>query len=329
MVTRGGFDAARLLWKDDKFKWINGLAKLGPGRPDLLRRNNVLLDGRTGEQVVDFTGYSILPVAKDAGLARLVESSGNVCTFVPPRTAEGKELLVWGEPRVYLEETPDPRLAVVFPWAQDRKYEEVVLAALCSLLWFALPLLCVGLALYWRSYGWSLAAVVVIGVASLAWVQEWVAARPYLSTTVATMEELWEEIDVLVNQGNLERYGPPFGWLTPMFKYLVYPQETRFFRIAFGLPLAVWTLAVAWWLGQRRWGRFGLLLGVTLLSSLVVAGVDLGQANKLDPAEYRIWDGWYLLFLPGAYTAGLLVLLLGVIFGGIRVARWLRLSRVG
>ena len=98
VATRGGFDRARLLWKDEHLKWFSGLASLGPGRPDLLRREQRLLDARTGRLVVDLNYQKILPVRVGAGLPRLIDGSGSICTFLPPIGADGKEPTVWGEP---------------------------------------------------------------------------------------------------------------------------------------------------------------------------------------------------------------------------------------
>src|SRR5262249_39101529 len=163
----------------------NGVESLGPGRPDLLRRNQQLLDARTGRWFVDLGSQKILSVRVDAGLARLMDSSGSVCSFLPPPTADGKERPFWGEPRSYDPEPNGPRLAVGLPWAEGRKYGDIASASLVT-LWPTIPVLLLVVAWRRHSWRWSIVALLALSLAVTAWLREWVPAKPQLSLTVST-----------------------------------------------------------------------------------------------------------------------------------------------
>jgi tRNA A-37 threonylcarbamoyl transferase component Bud32 len=323
VATRGGFDRTRLIWKDEQLKGFNGLASFGPGRPDLLRREQRLLDGRTGRLLVDLKYQTILPVRVDAGLPRLIDSSGSVCSFLPPMTADGKEATVWGDPRDYDPEGRDPRNSVLLPWATKRGYEAVVIAAGLALFWLVVPGLLIVVAWRRRSWRWGILAALMVGIGVTAWFSQWIPAKPQMSQTVTTFEELWDEVEAIANQTILSEYGFPFAWLDPLLKHLAFPEDTRLFRIVLGAPLAFWSLAATWWLARQRWGRLGLLLAVTLLGAGAMAVVDLRKAGRLDPTEFYTWDGWYMIFLPGTYTASLVLLLAAALVFMVRMSRWL------
>ena len=196
-----------------------------------------------------------------------------------------------------------------------------MIAAGLALLWLVVPGLLIVVAWRRRSWRWGILAALVVGIGVTAWVRHWIPAKPQMSRTVATFEELWAEVEAIANQASLSQYGIPFAWLEPLLKPLAFAADNRLFRMALGAPLAVWFLVVTWWLARQRWGRLGVLIAVTLLSTAAVAAVDLWQAGTLDPAEYHAWDGWSLVFLPGVYTAGLVLLLVAVVVAGARLLR--------
>jgi outer membrane protein assembly factor BamB len=57
-----------------------------------------------------------------------------------------------------------------------------------------------------------------------------------------------------------------------------------------------------------RWRSVLLWLLLLMLSTAAVVAVAWGiDVRKKDPAEFYVWDGWYVAFLPGAWVAALLI----------------------
>ena len=77
-----------------------------------------------------------------------------------------------------------------------------------------------------------------------------------------------------------------------------------------GLPIVLYAGFVVWGLARWRWRFLAVLAAVTMLTSLIMAGVWLWFDMKSMPSiEHYGRTGWYLVLLPGAYAAGLFVLI--------------------
>jgi hypothetical protein len=97
------------------------------------------------------------------------------------------------------------------------------------------------------------------------------------------------------------------------------PQDNDFAdlpaRLAMSIllaPVLVFVGLMIWWLVTRQWKRCTLWLGATLIASSVAAAIALGTAGQyapLQPEERYDWAGWYMIWFPGAYVTGWLVLI--------------------
>jgi hypothetical protein len=80
-----------------------------------------------------------------------------------------------------------------------------------------------------------------------------------------------------------------------------------------GLPGLAFIASLATWTLRRQWRRIGLLLLASFTIALAIAGVLLWFDNQqMDASERYMADQWYLVWFPGAYLAGLIVLAIGV-----------------
>jgi outer membrane protein assembly factor BamB len=85
---------------------------------------------------------------------------------------------------------------------------------------------------------------------------------------------------------------------------------------AVALGMAVAALPVAALLGlcivcvrRGQWARIGWLLGLSVVLSVALAALMLAwDAQDKDPSEHYAWNGWYMIWPLGAYTAGAMAL---------------------
>jgi tRNA A-37 threonylcarbamoyl transferase component Bud32 len=100
-----------------------------------------------------------------------------------------------------------------------------------------------------------------------------------------------------------------FEWVWPM--NFTFPRSlwAVIFSAPFLLPPYLSLLALARAIRARRWRRLGLLLGIFLLVCVTFAAASLAidRFFALDGGRY-IYDGWYHIWIPGLYTAGLLLI---------------------
>ncbi len=92
-----------------------------------------------------------------------------------------------------------------------------------------------------------------------------------------------------------------------------------------GIPIVVLLAAAGWWLVRLRWRKLLGLLALVALASAAVAGTWIAYDVRTMPAiEHYGRPRWPLALVPGAYAAGLLILLGWPIQ---RALRWLRRPR--
>ncbi len=84
-----------------------------------------------------------------------------------------------------------------------------------------------------------------------------------------------------------------------------------------GIPVVACAVLIGGTLVRRRWKTFGLLVGLTMLTSLIIGAVWLWLDSRDMPAiEHYSWSGWYLVAVPGVYAVGVLMLI-GWAIGGL------------
>ena len=111
-------------------------------------------------------------------------------------------------------------------------------------------------------------------------------------------------------------------WLTPWLPVgdeRMFATEGRVFLVGtfLGLPVVLYVVLVVGCLVWMRWKAIGVLGGLTVVATVVVAGgwVWVDRKSMVALESYG-WEGWWLVVLPGAYFAAVL---LGVGFG----CRWI------
>lgn len=96
-----------------------------------------------------------------------------------------------------------------------------------------------------------------------------------------------------------------------------------------GLPILFYLVSAAGILVRRRWRRSAVLIGLTVVASVVLGALWLRwDAQTMFASELAHYNGsdWYLVVLPGAYAVGVLLLVGWVLrgmFRRLRRARWL------
>ncbi len=122
-------------------------------------------------------------------------------------------------------------------------------------------------------------------------------------------------------------------WLTPWLpvgESKVFATEGRVFLAGTlgGLPVVLYLGIVGNALVHLRWKRIVLLGGLTLGMGVIVGGAwVLFDMRAMVAMERYGWEGWELVFLPGAYAAAVLWVFWGGIVGGYRVVTRRRGSR--
>jgi hypothetical protein len=82
-------------------------------------------------------------------------------------------------------------------------------------------------------------------------------------------------------------------------------------------PALIPVVLIARAVTRRHWGAVGGLVACTLLAGLILSGVALAiDMRRMEPAEHYSWHGWYLVLVPGASAAGI-VLVAGVCVLGL------------
>ena len=104
-----------------------------------------------------------------------------------------------------------------------------------------------------------------------------------------------------------------------------YPKLLFALATIAGLPVVMLAALAGWSLVRLRWKPLVLLAGLTLLASAVIAAAWLRFDSRAMPAiEHYGRSGWYLVVVPGAYAAGVLILIAWPLR---RAYRWLKRPR--
>ncbi len=104
-----------------------------------------------------------------------------------------------------------------------------------------------------------------------------------------------------------------------------YPKLLFALATIAGLPILTFAILAGWSLVRLRWKRIVMLAGLTVLASAAIAVTWLWFDSRTMPAvEHYGRSDWYLVLVPGAYAAGLLVLIAWPLR---RAYRWLKRPR--
>jgi hypothetical protein len=229
--------------------------------------------------------------------ARLVSTRHDlpdtVCRHVLPATARGDYAPPAGAKPPAGRARGDPRWIRPLPWTtlMDPQTARTGLLAMVglALLNVALPLGILRLAAWRRP--WSLRALMALPVA---------AAVPL--TAFPTLEPL---IPI-----------PPPTAPLPSSPIALFALGTLA-----GVPLVAYVALAGWSLIRRRFKTLALLAGFTALASLAIAATWLWADMRFMPTiEHYCPSGWYLVLIPGALVASLLMLI-GLAIGSMH--RWI------
>ncbi len=120
----------------------------------------------------------------------------------------------------------------------------------------------------------------------------------------------------------------PLSALLAVGPVIPLPDDTRLsFTLGTlaGLPVLSWAALAGWSLVRLRWRRLAGLIGLTVLASAAIAAAWLWADRRAMPAiEHHGRSGWYLVVVPGAYAAGMLIL---IAWPMRRAYRWLKRPR--
>jgi hypothetical protein len=104
-----------------------------------------------------------------------------------------------------------------------------------------------------------------------------------------------------------------------------YPRLLFALATVASIPVAAWMALAGWSLVCLRWMSLAGLAGLTVLASAAVAAAWLYFDGRAMPAiEHYGRSGWHLVVVPGAYAAGMLIL---IAWPSRRAYRWLKHPR--
>jgi hypothetical protein len=266
----------------------------------------LLWRGRTGSGEEPTAHGTPLFAASPDVLPRIVTSRpgrDTICRRTLTAGPDGTYRLSAAEPRAYDPAPNDPRTVRLLPWA--KVWNELSHSSwLGSLKPFAL----------------SVAVLIVPYLLVRAFLRRrsrWRVLALFL-WIVLTWEVIRDYLDQLIVPG-------------------VMPESARWLVVLIAWPLVgLPFIILAWitlsWSLRRRWRRLTLIPGVFVIGSALVAGVLLWVDREGKDAEQTYgWAGWYQLWLPGLFAAGML-LMAGYVLGGTgrllwrvgqRVRKWL------
>jgi hypothetical protein len=92
-----------------------------------------------------------------------------------------------------------------------------------------------------------------------------------------------------------------------------------------GLPIVLYAWSAVANVLRRRWKRLAWLAGLTIASAAAIAAAWLWADSRTMPAiEHYGRSGWWVVFVPGTYAAGILLLFAWMLR---RPYRWLTRPR--
>jgi hypothetical protein len=292
------------IWSRPADNWETGTPLPSPpGRPKTLIVNPMTaLDGPTGRvrwtyKGPRWEGVTLLDPGDSARMPLVVSgrSAATVCRQVLPATESGD----YGPPagaRVPAGLVPDdPRWTRPLPWTGPvgRVIAPSWVFTLMGLALVNVVLPIAMLRLAARRRPWTLRVLMMLPVVAAIPLCSYMALEPLMPA----------QVDPL----------PP------------YPKLLFALATIAGLPILTFAILAGWSLVRLRWKRIVMLAGLTVLASAAIAVTWLWFDSRTMPAvEHYGRSDWYLVLVPGAYAAGLLVLIAWPLR---RAYRWLKRPR--
>ncbi len=95
-----------------------------------------------------------------------------------------------------------------------------------------------------------------------------------------------------------------------------------------GLPVVAFLTAAVARGFCRRWGSLAVLAALFLVCASLFGGIWLlSDARQMEPGQHYAWDAWYLVWMPGLFFAGCL-LILSILLRGAARRLWRGLRRL-
>ncbi len=290
----------------DKFATSGQVIPVSAGRPpEVIVTPGLGLDGATGrprwkgqgDLVWPFQAPQILDPGNSTNLPlQLVHRQGEtICRRTMPAAPDGTFAMPRGEPVPPGLPREDPRWTRLLPWIEPVVYR-LGLKGFAALAGLAVVNVMVPLAilrLASRRRVWSVRALMAMPVAAAVPLWVFQAVEPLIPAQVGT---------------------------TPVSPRIVFALAT-----VAGLPIVLYAATAGWMLVRGRWKPLARMAALTALASAITAAAWLWADSRAMPAiEHYGRTGWYLVIVPGAYAAGVLVLIAWPIR---RAYRWLRRPR--
>jgi hypothetical protein len=293
-------------WPEEEWEEARGIVPPSRDRPAMVMTpSGVILDGRTGRprwlaQLGAKWPHSRLEILDPGDPDRrplLIshQQGPTVCRVGLPATSGGTFAPPRGRPVRPGLADGDPRWTRPLPWTEPivRNVEPARCAAAVGL---ALVNVVVPLGILWiaaRRRPWTIRLLMALPVA---------AAVPLA---------VFQTIEPLI---------PAQLGSQPFSSRVVFALGTLA-----GVPIVVLTLMAGWALVRRRWKQLALVAGWILAASALIAVAWLWRDSRVMPAIERYdRSHWWLVFVPGAYSVGVLAMIVwvcGRIVRGI-VVRW-------
>ncbi len=296
----------REIWSRPAQSWsIGPFLPSTPGRPrTLIIEPMTGLDGSTGRvlwtyKAPHWEGATLLDPGDSGRMPRVISaglySGRTVCRQVLPATPEGDYQRPSGSLVPAGQVPDDPRWTRPLPWTGPvrRVAAPSWVFALVGLALVNVVLPIAMLRLAARRRPWTIRLLMMLPLAAAVPLCCYLAVEPLMPVQVEPL--------------------PP------------YPRLLFALATLAGLPVVALAALAGWGLVRLRWKRLGALVALTALASAAIAAAWLYLDGRAMPAiEHYGRSGCYLVLVPGAYVAGLLILIEWPMRGAYR---WLKHPR--
>jgi hypothetical protein len=272
------------------------------------------------------------------GLPRLL--SGDGCRLTWPTDDEGRYLPPRAEPARY-EVVPDPVALRPLPWTQMSEIPVILWMVPWSILWLVVPVMLMRRA--FKRNSWRLAFVpafyqlgmtLALGMIPLNRLPlnrlDLIDWDPHIGMCFLTwafliVHAIWmlrRRLWALVDASAIYAIAIAIGWSQRLSGNIGEQYAFPFYRswqdslfqmagVVFGgLPILFGIVFVVAWLRRRQWIRLGVFALATIICAAIVAYTMIDKDTYWRGAEeeYSL-EGWWWIFLYGAYSATALVMI--------------------
>jgi hypothetical protein len=273
------------LWSLPTSEAVRELLPGARGRPMTVVMNPSLgVDGATGRPIWTLgSARSILKTSDGSNMARALAGSDGttICGVAMPISADGRYRAVPGVTARPPALDNDPRREQRFFWVRPNAlYNDPLIQVLlgATVVNVCIPVIVLWLAT--RRRFWSMRLLLALPVV--------VALSITGSSTLISVMPDW-----------LKPSPEPWSGLVRHMALLSMS----------GVPVVVYTVALALALVHRQWKKVGMLVAGAVLAAALILALSLWAESHAQPAiEHYNWSGWHQAFFWGAYIAGLMML---------------------